>query len=405
TALMRELQRSAEVQVAALRAADSSARNAEDSAAQLRLNADSVPVLISYIDRDGVYRFANRQYQSWFGMSREQMAGRHVSEMLGSPAFELVRPRLERALAGERVFFEQELPCAGGPREVAVHYVPDFDAYGQVRGCFALIEDVGPRKRAERILRETDRRKDEFLAILAHELRNPLTPIRNVAYILGKGSPDAATVRRSGEMLERQANQLTRLVADLLDVGRIIRGRVTLERRPLDLGRVLDTALEAVLPQLDARGQTVTVRRQELSLYVAGDEVRLCQVVSNLLTNASKYSPEGARIEVTLDEMEGDARLAVRDEGIGIDPEMLPRLFDQFLQGDRSLDRSQDGLGIGLTVVRHVIELHGGKVGAKSPGLGKGSEFSIRVARIAAPPESLAPDNGEAPRPPPRRRV
>ncbi|HET7809671.1 MAG TPA: ATP-binding protein [Steroidobacteraceae bacterium] len=403
TALMRELQRSAEAQVAALRAADRSARSAEDSAAQLRLIADSVPVLISYIGKDGFYRFVNRQYHAWFGGPPDAMVGKHISEMVGVAAFEVLRPRIERALNGERVFFEHELPFTGGPREVAVHYIPDFDGYGRVRGCFALIEDVGPRKRAERILRETDRRKDEFLAMLAHELRNPLTPIRNVAHILAKGNPEPATVRRTGEMLERQANQLTRLVSDLLDVARIIRGRVTLERTPLDIGRVLDTALEAVRPQTDLRGQTVTTTRPIAPLFVEGDAVRLCQVISNLLTNASKYSPEGARIDVSLGESAGDVQLVVRDEGIGIDPQMMPRLFDEgFLQGDRTLDRTHDGLGVGLTIVKHVVELHGGEVDVQSAGLGKGSEFSIRLRRVAAPPQ-LQPDGGEPLQRAPRR--
>ena len=404
TLLMRELQRSVAVQAAALRSADHSARHAEDSAAQLRLIADSVPVLISYIGPDGIYRFANRQYETWFDKPREQMVGQHIRAMLGPAAYELVRPRLERALGGEPVFFEQQLPYEGGSREVAVHYIPDFDTDGRVRGCFALVEDVGPRKRLERILRETDRRKDEFLAILAHELRNPLTPIRNVAHILSKGNPDAATVRRSGDMLERQAKLLTRLVSDLLDVGRIMRGRIKLQRAPVDLAQVVDTALEAVRPQLEARGQNVTVTCAETGLFVEADSVRLCQVVSNLLTNASKYSPQGARIDVLIDALDGDVVLAVRDEGIGIDPEMLPRIFDAFLQGDRTLDRSHDGLGIGLTIVKHVIEMHGGSVAASSAGLGEGSEFRVRLKRVPTPPVQTPSDGGDA-QPAPSRRV
>ena len=262
-----------------------------------------------------------------------------MREVLGAEAFEVIRPRLERALQGTRVFFEQTIPYASGPREVAVHYIPDIGTDGAVRGCFALIEDVSARKRAERALREADKRKDDFLAILGHELRNPLAPIRNVAHLLSRSAGDVETVRRSAELLERQSNHLAHLVDDLLDVGRIMRGRVALERAPLLLGSVVDTAVEAVRASLEAKRQTVSVWRAEPSLSVDADPVRLCQVVANLLNNASKYSPEGARIEVRLEATAGEAVLGVRDEGAGIDPQLLPQVFDQFLQGDRSLDR------------------------------------------------------------------
>ena len=339
TLLMHELQRSSRSQLVALRAAAQSEALMRESAAQLRLIADAMPALISYIAPDGTYRFTNKLYQSWFGKAPEEVAGRHVREVIGRAAFEVIRPRLERALQGTRVFFEQTIPYASGPREVAVHYIPDVGPDGAVRGCFALIEDVSARKRAERTLREADRRKDDFLAILGHELRNPLAPIRNVAHILSRSSVDAETVRRSGELLERQANHLTHLVDDLLDMGRIMRGRVALDRAPLLLGSVVDTAIESTRSSLEAKHQTVSVWCAESTLSVNADSMRLCQVVANLLNNASKYSPEGARIEVRLEAAAGEAVLIVRDEGAGIDPQLLPLIFDQFLQGDRSLDR------------------------------------------------------------------
>jgi PAS domain S-box-containing protein len=404
TLLMHELQRSALAQVIAGRAAADSARHATDSAAQLRLIADAMPALISYIDTDLIYRFTNRLYDTWFGASEGPLVGRQVSEVLGPEAFELIRPRLERALNGERVFFESELPYASGTREVSVHCIPDYGVDGKARGCFALIEDVGPRKRAERSLREADRRKDEFLAILAHELRNPLTPIRNVAHILGKGKPDPVTVRRSGEMLERQATLLTHLVDDLLDVSHIIRGRISLRREPVGLAAVFETALESVRPLIEMRHQSVSVSRGSSDYFVEADHVRLCQVISNLLTNASKYSDEGANIDVTVEGKDSSALLYVRDQGIGIDPQMLPQVFDLFLQGDRTLDREHDGLGIGLTIVKHLVEMHGGHVRARSEGLGKGSEFRIELPRIPAP--AVSPVEGpDSPHPAPRRRV
>ncbi len=265
-----------------------------------------------------------------------------------------------------------------------------------------LMHELQRRSRAEREalaiaadhakeLREADRRKDEFLAMLAHELRNPLAPIRNVAYVLSKGGVDPPTVRRSGQMIERQATQLTRLVDDLLDVARITRGRVALHREPLSLDSVVDAALETVQPVLDARHQAVSIRQPGEKLFVHGDSVRLCQVVANLLTNASKYSPERARIEIVIEGSEREAIVEVRDPGLGIDAQLLPHLFDLFLQGDHTLDRAQGGLGVGLTIVKLLVEMHGGRVEANSAGLGKGSEFRMRLPRTQAQPGTPAP--------------
>ena len=250
---------------------------------------------------------------------------------------------------------------------------------------------------AAQALRENDRRKDEFLAMLAHELRNPLTPIRNVAHILGRAPPDPVTIKRASEMLERQASHLTHLVDDLLDVARITHRRVELHCQVVSLEDVVAIALETVQPTLDARRQIVTITVTTPHVHVDGDVVRLCQVVSNLLTNASKYSAEGQRIYINVGSDAAHAALSVRDEGQGIDAQLMPRLFDLFMQGDRSLDRAQGGLGIGLTIVKHLVEMHGGDVEASSAGLGKGSEFRIRLPRATAylsgrPVETLPPE-------------
>jgi PAS domain S-box-containing protein len=403
--LMSELQRSARAQLLAAVAAAEHAERAGRSAAHMRLITDAMPALISYIDPDRVYRFANSMYEKWFNLPAGQVAGHHVREVVGEEAWQHLGPRLDRAFNGERVFFEQDMPFDSGMREIAAHYIPDVGPDGEVRGCFALVEDISGRKRAERALREMDRRKDDFLAMLAHELRNPLTPIRNVAHILGRGQADAATIRRSAELLERQASHLTHLVDDLLDVARITRGRITLRREPLNLATVVDTALETVRPLIEFRAQSVTFRRPDEPLFVDADGVRLCQVVSNLLTNASKYSPECARIEVQLVSTSREVALRVRDEGAGIDAQMLPNIFDLYLQGDRSIDRLHAGLGIGLTVVKHLVEMHGGSVEARSDGLDKGSEFTVRLPRVPAAPRALANPDGSGSRSVARRRV
>ena len=269
-----------------------------------------------------------------------------------------------------------------------------------------LMHELQNRSRAERqalaiaadhatALREADRRKDEFLAMLAHELRNPLAPIRNVAYVLAKGTADTATARRAGQMIERQASHLTHLIDDLLDVARITRGRVVLHREPVSLDSVVEAALETVQPVLDARHQTVSVRQPGEKIFADGDSVRLCQVLANLLTNASKYSPQRARIEVVIENTAVDGAISVRDPGVGIDAQLLPHLFELFLQGDRSLDRTEGGFGVGLTIVKLLMDLHGGTVEVSSAGLGKGSEFRIRLPRVNAGFASLAPQSPE----------
>jgi PAS domain S-box-containing protein len=228
-------------------------------------------------------------------------------------------------------------------------------------------------------LRETDRRKDEFLATLAHELRNPLAPIRNALQILRMPRVDAGTVERSREMMERQVHHLVRLVDDLLDVSRVMRGKIELRREPVELATVVARAIETVQPLVDAQGHELSVRISPESLLIDGDPVRLAQVVGNLLTNAAKYTESGGRIWLTA-ERDGDmAALRVRDNGIGIAPAMLPRIFELFVQVDHASTKAQGGLGIGLTLVKNLVEMHNGIVQARSDGLGRGSEFVVRL--------------------------
>jgi PAS domain S-box-containing protein len=244
------------------------------------------------------------------------------------------------------------------------------------------------RARAEEALRDADRRKDEFLAMLAHELRNPLAPIRNAVEILKHLGINEPKVKWSGEVINRQVEHLTRLVDDLLDVSRITRGKIELRKEMTDLMVVIGRALEASRPLIDARRQNLVLELPPESLRVEGDVTRLAQVISNLLNNASKYSDEGGHLQFSATRAEEEVILSVRDDGMGIAAETLPHVFELFTQADRSLDRAQGGLGIGLTLVKRIVEMHGGKVEALSDGPGKGSEFIVRLPVVVAVHES-----------------
>ena len=251
--------------------------------------------------------------------------------------------------------------------------------------------DVTERKQAEESLREVNQRKDEFLAMLAHELRNPLAPIRNAAQILRVHAKGNTKLEWARAVIERQCRQLTHLVDDLLDVSRIVRGRITLERAPVEVSQLVSQALETSRPLLRQRGQQLTVTLQPGLPHLQGDLARLVQVLDNLLGNAAKYTPEGGHIWLDAEHERGQLVLRVRDSGIGITADLLPHVFDLFTQGERTLDRSQGGLGIGLTMVKRIVEMHGGSVDAMSAGPGCGSEF---VVRLHLPEELSHPEHG-----------
>jgi signal transduction histidine kinase len=233
--------------------------------------------------------------------------------------------------------------------------------------------------KANDALRDEARRKNDFIAMLAHELRNPLAPIRNALEIMRLTAADPEAVERSRAMLERQVGQMVRLIDDLLDVSRITTGKLRVQPEPTTLGAVLEAAVEISRPALDKAGVrfTVTVPPEPVPLH--GDRVRLAQVFSNLLNNAAKYTPEGGSVALTAERVGGDAVVRVRDSGVGIPPDVLPRVFDLFTQVDRTLNRSQGGLGIGLALVHRLVQLHHGSVTARSNGPGKGAEFTVRL--------------------------
>lgn len=239
--------------------------------------------------------------------------------------------------------------------------------------------DIIERAQTETALKEADLRKNEFIAMLGHELRNPLAPIRNAAHLIRKFAPPNPRMQWAQEVINRQVDHLTRLVDDLLDVSRIVQGKLKLQKTPVDLTALLHQTMEATKPQLDARRHLLTAALPKYPLWFEADPVRLTQMVSNLLDNANKYTPAGGRIWLGVDHTGNEVAISVRDNGEGIPSALLPHLFDVFTQSERTLDRAQGGLGLGLTIVQKIAELHGGRVEVKSEGPGKGSEFIVRL--------------------------
>jgi signal transduction histidine kinase/ActR/RegA family two-component response regulator len=244
-------------------------------------------------------------------------------------------------------------------------------------------------------LRDSDRRKDEFLATLAHELRNPLAPIRNALQIIHLAGNNGPTVEQAHEMMERQLGQMVRLIDDLLDVSRISRGKLELRKERIELDAAIRSAVDTAQPLIDAAGHQLTVSGSPRPIYLDADPVRLAQVFSNLLNNAAKYMERGGRIWLTVTPEEREVVVSVRDTGIGIPGEALPGIFDMFSQVDHSLEKAQGGLGIGLTLVKQLLEMHGGRIEARSEGAGKGSEFIARLPVVAVAPRPQLAETGE----------
>jgi signal transduction histidine kinase/DNA-binding response OmpR family regulator len=291
------------------------------------------------------------------------------------------------AARGDAIDYEFRAVLPGGTRrwlagKARFLYAPD----GAPLRMIGINVDTHDRKEMEQRLREQDRRKDEFLALLAHELRNPLAPIRNGLEVirLAEGLPAPAV--RARDMMTRQLAHMVRLIDDLLDVARINTNKLHLKRERVALADVIDSAVEAARPLIDASGHTLVVRLPDEQLVLDADPTRLSQVFSNLLTNSAKYTRPGGRIELTAARAGGAATVSVEDDGLGIPLDYLPRLFDMFSQADRVTERTTGGLGIGLALVKGLVEMHGGTVEAHSDGPGEGSRFTVRLAVVESAP-------------------
>ena len=295
---------------------------------------------------------------------------------------------MSRALAGEaaphQIIEVQSFDGSDQRRIVLNSGAPIRNEAGAIIGAVVAQMDITDRIRAEEALRQADQRKDEFLAMLAHELRNPLAPITSAAAILASRPADEATARRTGEIIARQAKHMTGLIDDLLDVSRVTQGKVELDSVALDARDVIADAIEQVRPLIEKHAHRLVLRLSPAPSTLVGDRKRLVQVLTNLLSNAAKYTPDGGNIEVLLEPSPEALLIRVSDDGIGMSPELAASAFELFSQGARGLDRSQGGLGIGLALVKSLLQLHGGSVTVHSSGPGTGSTFEVTLPRLGA---------------------
>jgi PAS domain S-box-containing protein len=352
-----------------------------DSEAQYRAIVDAANEGIWRLDQDARIIFVNRRMADLVGVTPDAMLGRHKWDFVFDDDVAAMRGLFERRKRGvsEEVADIRFRRADGGEVWTLMSARPLYDAAGGFIGAVDLFTDITERRRAEEQLRNSDRRKDEFLAVLAHELRGPLAPIITAVKLLqAKGPPDAP-LQKLRDTILRQTLQLSTLVDDLLDIGRITAGKLRLEKSQVDLRDVVTHAVEASSALVERRRHTLRVQLPESPVCLDADAARLVQVASNLLSNAAKYMKDGGQIDVTVREDSGMGVVSVRDQGVGLPPEMLDRIFDRFVQVGASTYRSEGGLGIGLSIVKALVELHDGTIEAHSAGIGKGSEFTFRL--------------------------
>ena len=363
-----------------------------ESEARFRQVADSAPLMIWVSEPDGSCSYLSRRWS--------EFTGRMVGDDLGFGWLEVIHPddreqaqqRLMQALGTQEGFAVEcrALRWDGAWRWLHATARPRFGAGSEFLGYIGAIMDVTERRDAEDALREADRRKDEFLATLAHELRNPLSPLRTGLQVLNL-TQDAEVARRTRQMMDRQLGHMVRLIDDLLDVSRITSGKVVLQRERIALQDAARSAIESVRPAIEAARHRFDVDLPAEPLWVDADATRLAQVMGNLLANAAKYTPDGGHIALRVHALEGQACITVSDTGLGIPRDSLDAVFGMFAQVNRTLDRAQGGLGIGLALARRLIQMHGGSICADSEGLGRGATFTVCLPLAAGAPVDASP--------------
>ena len=361
----------------------------------------NTPDFAYVFDLNHRFAYANEGLLKMWGKTREEAIGKTCLELGYEPWHAAMHDREIDHIVATKKPIRGEVPFTGtfGRRDYDYVLVPVLGTDGEVVAVAGTTRDVTERKQTEATLRESDRRKDEFIAMLAHELRNPVAPIRNAGEILARLATDERQTALAG-VLKRQTDQLSRLLDDLLEVARVTQGRITLKHETVAIQTCVQMAVEAVEPMIKERHLRLSVTRQGLSIFVDADKVRLTQCIVNLLTNAAKFTPANGDISINSRIEDYQAVIEVRDTGLGISAELLPKVFDLFVQGERSLDRSEGGLGIGLSVCKQLIEMHGGHVTASSEGVSHGSTFVIHLplAREDGAPRESPTEAGSAKR-------
>lgn len=349
----------------------------QERAAHLRAVFTASWDAFAIADDNGRYVEVNPAAERIFGVSSSRLVGRPIVEFM-SP--DIPFEQAWKQFLSEGTFCGEHRMVRADGSEL------DVARYGVARVLpgrhLAVIRDVTESKRTEKALAEANERKDEFLAMLAHELRNPLAPMRNAVQVLRMVGERTPMMERQQDIIDRQVTHMARLLNDLLDASRITRGKIDLKMQPLRIAAVVAHAVETATPLTEARHQVLTVAASEEDIWLEGDIDRLAQAVGNLLNNSAKYTPENGHIWLETAFEDNEVVIHVRDTGTGIPPDVLPRIFDLFAQGDQSLARSQGGLGIGLTLVRQIVTLHGGTVEARSAGKGQGAEFIVRLPAV-----------------------
>jgi len=375
-----------------LAARDALAKESELFATTLRSIGDAVIVT----DAEGHITFVNPEAERLTGWPQSDAAGKLLPDVfrivneqtrnsVENPVDKVLRSGGTVGLANHTILIDRD----GIERPIDDSAAPIIRAEGEHLGVVLVFRDITERKRAEKALQEEAQRKDEFLAILSHELRNPLAPIGIAVEILQRIGSSNPQFKQLCGIVDRQTKQLTRLLDDLLDISRISSGKILLKKEYVDLSLAVSSAVESVGPQISSKSHNLTTEIPSAPLFVYGDSVRLSQVVANLLSNAARYMDRGGRVVLKLERQGPNAVICVRDYGIGISSDQILRIFDMFTQVDHSLGHGQGGLGVGLSLAKQLVNLHGGTLEASSEGLGKGSEFTVRIPIATVPPPEL----------------
>lgn len=378
-----------------------------ESEAKFRIIADAMPQMVWSTRPDGYHDYYNQQWYDFTGVPVGSTDGKLWNGMFHPDDQDHAWARWHHSLeTGETYEIQYRLRDRSGEfRWTLGRALPVRDSSGRITRWMGTCTDIHDQKLAEEELRESSRRKDEFLAMLAHELRNPLAPISTAAELIKLVASEERRIHHASDIISRQVRYMTNLVDDLLDVSRVTRGLTELQKETLDLKAVIHSAIEQARPLIEARQHELRLRIGAADAYVLGDKTRLVQVIANILNNAAKYTPQGGEISLALEVRESNVKVCISDNGSGIAPSLLPHVFDLFTQGERTPDRVQGGLGLGLALVKSLTTLHNGWVEALSEGVGQGSIFTVYLPLQAPVERELFPRTHESMLPQSARRL